>query len=120
MRRAASSTGWWERQPSTRSCSNTRSAGAGAATRASQRRNPQPHKENRVFNTVAYPKKPLGLALAGVVAAVAVLTASLGTSTGRAAAPAAQQNIVGTAAAAGQFKTLLSLAKQAGLAGALS
>jgi len=32
----------------------------------------------------------------------------------------ARQNIIGTAAAAGQFKTLLSLAKQAGLVGALS
>jgi uncharacterized surface protein with fasciclin (FAS1) repeats len=36
------------------------------------------------------------------------------------AAPTAQKDIVGTATAAGQFTTLLSLAKQAGLIGALS
>ena len=71
-------------------------------------------------HTIARSKKPLGLALAGIAAAVAVLTVSLGYSPGAAAAPAARQNIVGTAAAAGQFKTLLSLAKRAGLVGALS
>ena len=71
-------------------------------------------------DTIARPKKPLGLALAGIAAAVAVLSVSLGNSSGAAAAPAARQNIIGTAAAAGQFKTLLSLAKQAGLVGALS
>ena len=71
-------------------------------------------------DTIARSKKPLGLALAGIAAAVAVLGASLGNSSGAAAAPAARQNIIGTAAAAGQFKTLLSLAKQAGLVGALS
>ena len=60
-------------------------------------------------HTIARSKKPLGLALAGIAAAVAVLTVSLGHSPGAAAAPAARQNIVGTAAAAGQFKTLLSL-----------
>jgi uncharacterized surface protein with fasciclin (FAS1) repeats len=65
-------------------------------------------------------KKPLGLALAGIVAAVAVLAGTVGNASGAAAAPSAQQNIVQTAAAAGQFKTLLSLAKQAGLVGALS
>jgi uncharacterized surface protein with fasciclin (FAS1) repeats len=69
---------------------------------------------------IARSRKPLALALAGVAAAVAVLMVSLGNSSGAAAAPAARQNIVGTAAAAGQFKTLLSLAKQAGLVGALS
>jgi len=73
-----------------------------------------------VPNTVAGSKKPLGLALAGIAAAVAVLTGSLGNSPGAAAAPAARQTIVGTVAATGQFKTLLSLAKQAGLVGALS
>jgi uncharacterized surface protein with fasciclin (FAS1) repeats len=71
-------------------------------------------------DTIASSKKPLGLALAGIAAAVAALTVSLGNSPGAAAAPAARQNIIGTAAAAGQFKTLLSLAKQAGLVGALS
>ena len=70
--------------------------------------------------TTTSSKRPLGLAVACIAAAVAVLTASLGNSDGAAAAPAARQNIVGTAAAAGQFKTLLSLAKQAGLVGALS
>jgi len=70
-------------------------------------------------DTITSSKKPLGLALAGIAAAVALLTVSLGNS-GAAVAPAARQNIIGTAAAAGQFKTLLSLAKQAGLVGALS
>lgn len=70
--------------------------------------------------TTARSNKPLGLALAGIAAVVALLIVSLGNSPGAAAAPAARQNIVGTAAAAGQFKTLLSLAKQAGLVGALS
>jgi uncharacterized surface protein with fasciclin (FAS1) repeats len=65
-------------------------------------------------------KKPLGFALAGIAVAVAVLAATLGHSSGAAAAPSARQNIVATATAAGQFKTLLSLAKQAGLVGALS
>ena len=72
-------------------------------------------------DTIASSKKSLGLALAGIAAAVAALTVSLGNSPGAAAAPASRQkNIIGTAAAAGQFKTLLSLAKQAGLVGALS
>jgi uncharacterized surface protein with fasciclin (FAS1) repeats len=71
-------------------------------------------------DTIARPKKPLGLAVAGLAAAVALLAVSLGSSSGASAAPAARQNIVGTAAAAGQFTTLLSLAKQAGLVGALS
>jgi uncharacterized surface protein with fasciclin (FAS1) repeats len=66
------------------------------------------------------PKRPLGPALAGIAAAVALLTVSVGNPSGATATPAAPQNIVGTAAAAGQFKTLLSLAKQAGLVGALS
>lgn len=73
-----------------------------------------------MLHTIARSNKPLGLALAGIAVAVAVLTVSLGNSSGAAAAPAARQNIVGTAAAAGQFKTLLALAKQAGLVGALS
>jgi uncharacterized surface protein with fasciclin (FAS1) repeats len=67
-----------------------------------------------------FSKKPLALALVCATAVAALLAVSLGKSPGAAAAPAAQQNIVRTAAAAGQFKTLLSLAKRAGLVGALS
>ena len=59
-------------------------------------------------NTIARSKKPFSLALAGVVMVVALLAATLGNSPGATAAPAAQQNIVQTAAAAGQFTTLLS------------
>ena len=70
--------------------------------------------------TITSSKQALGLALAGIAAAGALLTVSLGNSPGAAAAPAARQNIIGTAASAGQFKTLLSLVKQAGLVGALS
>ena len=51
--------------------------------------------------------------------AVVALTASLaGTAT--AAPTAAKPNVVQVAASAGQFKTLVALVKQAGLAGALS
>ena len=71
-------------------------------------------------DTIALSKKPLVLALAGAAALVALLALTLGTSTQATAAPTAQKNIVGTAADAGQFKTLLALAKQAGLVGALS
>jgi uncharacterized surface protein with fasciclin (FAS1) repeats len=53
---------------------------------------------------------------ATALAAVAALAAG---DTGSAAA-GPQKNIVGTATAAGQFTTLVTLAKQAGLAGALS
>jgi uncharacterized surface protein with fasciclin (FAS1) repeats len=60
-------------------------------------------------------------------AAAAILTgaAALAAATSIAASPAkttamGQKNIVQTAVAAGQFKTLVSLVKQAGLAGALS
>lgn len=70
-------------------------------------------------STIARSKK-LAVALAGATAMVAALAVSVGNSPDAAAAPAAQKNIVATAAAAGQFKTLLSLAKQAGLVGALS
>jgi uncharacterized surface protein with fasciclin (FAS1) repeats len=59
-------------------------------------------------------RRPL-VALLAVVASLAIGAGSPG-----ATAPAAQKNIVGTAASAGQFTTLLSLAKQAGLVGALS
>jgi uncharacterized surface protein with fasciclin (FAS1) repeats len=61
---------------------------------------------------------------AGIVAAAAALAlsllATLGASGSAAAPPAAERNIVRTAAAAGQFDTLLVLAKRAGLVGALS
>jgi uncharacterized surface protein with fasciclin (FAS1) repeats len=58
------------------------------------------------------------LALAAAALAAIVALASGGSGSAAAAKP--QKNIVGTAAAAGQFTTLVSLAKQAGLAGALS
>jgi uncharacterized surface protein with fasciclin (FAS1) repeats len=62
---------------------------------------------------------PALAALAAAVLAVAALVA--GSTAPRAeAAPAASQNIVQTAVAAGQFKTLVALVKKAGLAGALS
>jgi uncharacterized surface protein with fasciclin (FAS1) repeats len=73
-----------------------------------------------MLNTLALTKKPLAVALTGAAAVAVLFAASLGNSPEAAAAPAAQQNIVRTAAAAGQFTTLLSLAKQAGLVGALS
>ena len=55
------------------------------------------------------------------VAALATLAAALPSAVARPAArpAAAQQNIVKTALAAGKFKTLVSLVKQAGLAGTL-
>ncbi len=65
-------------------------------------------------------KRPLGLALAGAAALAALSALTLVSSQKAVAAPAAEQNIVRTAAAAGQFKTLLALSKQAGLVGALS
>lgn len=65
-------------------------------------------------------KKPLAAAAAGVAAFAACLTLGLAGSGAASAAPAAQKNIVQTAASAGQFKTLLALAKRAGLVGALS
>ena len=71
-------------------------------------------------STIALSRKIARIALTGATAMVAALAISVGNSPDAAAAPAAQKNIVGTAAAAGQFKTLLSLAKQAGLVGALS
>jgi uncharacterized surface protein with fasciclin (FAS1) repeats len=61
-------------------------------------------------------------ALAGLAAAMIAAAALVaGSSAPRAeAAPAASKNIVQTAVAAGQFKTLVALVKKAGLAGALS
>ena len=62
-------------------------------------------------------KKVVALVTAAAVLAVAasIATASPAKNTGM-----GQKNIVQTAVAAGQFKTLVSLVKQAGLAGALS
>jgi len=66
-----------------------------------------------------------GVALAATLAACggssssSSTTASASSTSSTAAAPA-QSNIVQTAVAAGEFKTLVSLVKQAGLAGALS
>lgn len=66
-----------------------------------------------------------GVALAATLAACggssssSSTTASTSSTSSTAAAPA-QSNIVQTAVAAGEFKTLVSLVKQAGLAGALS
>jgi uncharacterized surface protein with fasciclin (FAS1) repeats len=56
------------------------------------------------------------IALAAIAAALVLVTLALGNS----ANATAQQNIVRTAAGAGQFDTLLALAKQAGLVAALS
>lgn len=61
---------------------------------------------------------PALAALAALLAAAA-LSAGVGT-TPASAAPTAGQDIVRTAAGAGQFDTLLALAKKAGLVGALS
>jgi uncharacterized surface protein with fasciclin (FAS1) repeats len=66
-----------------------------------------------------------GVALAATLAACgsssssSSTTASASAASSAAAAPA-QSNLVQTAVAAGEFKTLVSLVKQAGLAGALS
>jgi uncharacterized surface protein with fasciclin (FAS1) repeats len=57
--------------------------------------------------------------LAASVLAIAAISAAA-TSAAPAAPPAADQNLVQTAVAAGQFKTLVMLAKLAGLAGALT
>jgi uncharacterized surface protein with fasciclin (FAS1) repeats len=57
--------------------------------------------------------------LAASLLAIAAFAAA-GTSAAAPAEPAASKNIVQTAVAAGQFKTLVMLAKRAGLAGALT
>jgi uncharacterized surface protein with fasciclin (FAS1) repeats len=66
-----------------------------------------------------------GVALAATLAACgssssSSSTAASASSASSAAAAPAQSNIVQTAVAAGEFKTLVSLVKQAGLVGALS
>ena len=58
---------------------------------------------------------------AAILTGVAALAAAASIASAAPAKPAAgQRNIVQTAVAAGQFKTLVSLVKRAGLAGALS
>lgn len=64
-------------------------------------------------------KRTLRLAAASAAAIAAVLTLGFGGPTAT-AAPNADGNIVRTAASAGQFDTLLTLAKRAGLVKALS
>jgi uncharacterized surface protein with fasciclin (FAS1) repeats len=60
----------------------------------------------------------LAVLAAAMLAAAALVAGS--TAPRAEAAPAASKNIVQTAVAAGQFKTLVALVKKAGLAGALS
>jgi uncharacterized surface protein with fasciclin (FAS1) repeats len=68
--------------------------------------------------------KKLGTAIvvgaATLVAATAISAASPAKSSPAKSTAMGQKNIVQTAVAAGQFKTLVALVKQAGLAGALS
>jgi uncharacterized surface protein with fasciclin (FAS1) repeats len=73
-----------------------------------------------VPSSISVARNPLARVLAGTAALVAVPALALTTSQQAVAAPAAQENIVRTAAAAGQFDTLLTLSKRAGLVGALS
>ncbi len=58
--------------------------------------------------------------LAASVLAIAAISAAATSAAAPAAPPAADKNIVQMAVAAGQFKTLVMLAKRAGLAGALT
>ena len=62
--------------------------------------------------------KKTGIAI--LAAAALAVASSTSAATAVKTTTASQTNIVQTAAAAGQFKTLVSLVKQAGLAGALS
>ena len=64
--------------------------------------------------------KPVTAILAASVLAIAAFAAAGTSSAAPAQRPTAQKNIVQTAIAAGQFKTLVMLAKRAGLAGALT
>jgi uncharacterized surface protein with fasciclin (FAS1) repeats len=61
-----------------------------------------------------------GIVVISALAASAALAGFATAASSSTAAPAASQNIVQTAVAAGKFKTLTALAKKAGLAGALS
>ena len=63
--------------------------------------------------------KRTGAAIVLAAAALAAVGSTSAATTSKTMAPK-QKNIVQTAVAAGQFKTLVSLVKQAGLAGALS
>ena len=63
--------------------------------------------------------KVTGAAILAGAAALAAATSIAAAAPAKPTAPS-QKNIVQTAIAAGQFKTLVSLVKQAGLAGALS
>jgi uncharacterized surface protein with fasciclin (FAS1) repeats len=58
--------------------------------------------------------------LAASVLAIAAISAGATSAAGPATQPMADKNIVLTAVAAGQFKTLVMLAKRAGLAGTLT
>jgi uncharacterized surface protein with fasciclin (FAS1) repeats len=59
-------------------------------------------------------------AISVTVAAVLAVVTSIATASPSSSTAMSQKNIVQTAVAAGQFKTLVSLVKQAGLVGALS
>jgi uncharacterized surface protein with fasciclin (FAS1) repeats len=63
---------------------------------------------------------PLSIVLAAAALFAASVVAAAGTAPRAEAAPVASKNIVQTAVAAGQFKTLVALVKKAGLAGALT
>jgi len=69
----------------------------------------------------AIPRKRTAVVLAAAVAASAAVAGPTGAGASPAPQPAAKQaNIVATAVKAGQFKTLVSLVKRAGLAKTLS
>jgi len=65
-------------------------------------------------------RMPVSIATMGAALIAALALTAGGTAPSAEAAPAAGKNIVQTAAAAGQFKTLIALVRKAGLAGALS
>lgn len=65
-------------------------------------------------------RMPIATLGAALIAALALTVTAGGTAPRAEAAPVAGKNLVQTAAAAGQFKTLIALVKKAGLAGALS
>ena len=66
------------------------------------------------------PKLFTSILAASVLAIAAVATAATSFAAAPAAEPMASKNIVQTAVSAGQFKTLVMLAKRAGLAGTLT
>jgi uncharacterized surface protein with fasciclin (FAS1) repeats len=72
-----------------------------------------------VFSSITH-RRETGIVLGAAFALCLLVLTALGTGQRAAAAPTAEVDIVRTAAAAGQFKTLLALTKQAGLVGALS